>query len=296
MLDGAFGRQLVMPDKRAVRTLIGHKQVEVGLRCLASLLRFSADPIDLVIHDDGTLTIDDRERLVADLPGSTIVSRAEADSIVQPLLERYPGCRAYRERHPLALKLLDIPLLASEELAYCDSDILFLKRFARMFELVGDGYSAIFMRDAQEAYSLRPWHIFPFGKIRIPGHINSGLIFYRTSKYDLDFVEWFLGRPELAGVFRKRPHWIEQTCWAALGWRAGCRVWSSAQLMIANPGMRGLSSDTVGIHFVAAYRGKLQEFTEPEGDECGDAVAIRSDKTGPVSLTGMLIDDFKRRL
>jgi hypothetical protein len=282
--------------KRTVRTLIGHRQVDVGLRCLASLLRLSSEPISLIIHDDGTLTDEDRERLAADLRGSAFVSRKEADAAVQPLLERYPKCRAYRERHPLALKLLDIPLIAPEELAYCDSDVLFLRRFTRMFEWAGDGTSAIFMQDEQEAYSLRPWHIFPFGKIRVPGQINSGLIFYRTSKYDLDFVEWFLGRPELVAVFRKRPHWIEQTCWAALGWRAGCRVWSSAQLMIANPKMSGLSVDTVGIHFVAAYRSKLQEFTKHEADEIGNAVAIQSLSAGRVSLVAMLLDDLRRRL
>lgn len=191
---------------------------------------------------------------------------------------------------------LDIPLLASDELAYCDSDILFLKRFKGMFEWPGDDSSAIFMRDVQEAYSLRPWHIFPFGKIRVPRRINSGLIFYRTSKYDLDFVEWFLGRPELASVFRKRQHSIEQTCWAALGWRAGCWVWSPSQLMLATPSMSGLSSDTVGIHFVGSYRGKLQEFTGHKGDEQGDPVAIGSSKAGPISLISMLIDEVKRRL
>jgi hypothetical protein len=285
-----------MSDSRAVRTLIGHSGVDVGLRCLASLLRFSADPISLVIHDDGTLTIEDRETLRGALPGSAIVSRVDADASVQPLLERYPHCREYRERHPLALKLLDIPLLARYELAYCDSDILFLKRFTRLFEWADDDSSPIFMRDVQDAYSLRPWHIFPFGKIGIAQRINSGLIFYRTSNYDLDFVEWFLGRPELAAVFRKRQHSIEQTCWAALGWRAGCRVWDSSQLMLANPEMRGLSADTVGIHFVASYRGKLEEFPQPNGDASGHPVEIRSSKAGQISLLGMLMDEVKRRV
>jgi len=282
--------------KRTVRTLIGHKQVAVGLRCLGSFLRFSSEPISLIIHDDGTLTNADHEKLFAYLPGCAIVSRAKADAIVQPLIERYPGCRAYRERYPLALKLLDIPLLAPGELAYCDSDVLFLRRFTGLFEWSDDDNSAIFMRDAQEAYSLRPWHIFPFGKIRVPGNINSGLIFYRTSEYDLDFVEWFLGRPELIDVFRKRPHWIEQTCWATLGWRAGCRVWNSTQLMIANPQMSGLSPDTVGIHFVAAYRGKLEEFKDRDDNDGQDVVAIRSSKAGPVSVIAMMIDDLKRRI
>jgi len=285
-----------MSDSRAVRTLIGHGGVDVGLRCLGSLLRFSADPISLVIHDDGTLTIEDRETLLAALPGSAIVSREETDACVQPLLERYPYCREYRVRHPLALKLLDIPLLASDELAYCDSDILFLKRFTRLFEWADGDRSPIFMRDVQDAYALRPWHISPFGKIGIAQRINSGLIFYKTQNYDLDFVEWFLGRPELASVFRKRQHSIEQTCWAALGWRAGCRVWDSSQLMLANPEMRGLSADTVGIHFVASYRGRLKEFPLDNGDARRDPVDIRSSKAGGISLISMLIDEVKRRL
>jgi hypothetical protein len=279
-----------------VRTLIGHQQVDVGLICLGSLLACSSEPLRLIIHDDGTLTDQDVDTLRRTLPGSVSFSRSEADLLIEERLARYPKCRAYRERHPLALKLIDMALLESEELAYCDSDIFFLRRFTRMFEWPNDATSALFMRDAQEAYALRPWHIFPFGKIRVPGHINSGLIFYQTSKYDLDFVEWFLSRPELVGVFRKRPHWIEQTCWATLGWRAGCRVWSSSQLMIANPRMRGLSPETVGIHFVAAYRGKLQEFIGHQCEESGDAVEIRFCEAERVSLVGMLIDDLKRRL
>jgi len=97
-------------------------------------------------------------------------------------------------------------------------------------------------------------------------------------------------------VFRKRQHSIEQTCWAALGWRAGCRVWDSSQLMLANPEMRGLSADTVGIHFVASYRGKLKEFPLDNGDASRDPVDIRSSKAGGISLISMLVDEVKRRL
>lgn len=293
-MDSGF--DLNSSEERTIRTLIGHQQVDVGLICLSSLLRCSSEPLRLIIHDDGTLTDQDDDALLKTLPGSAIFRRTEADAIVGEQLAQYPNCRAYRNRHPLGLKLLDIPLLALEELSYCDSDILFLRRFARMFEWASDGRSAIFMRDAQQAYSLRPWHIFPFGRLRVPGRINSGLIFYRTTKYELDFVEWFLGRPELIGVFRKRPHWIEQTCWAALGWRAGCRVWSSAQLMIATERMKGLSADTVGIHFVAASRAKLQEFTGHEHNEGAEVVSIKSLKASHVSLIGMMLDDLKRRL
>jgi hypothetical protein len=282
---------------RAVRTLIGHRQIDVGLICLASLLKKSAESLRLAIHDDGTLTPEDCDRLSAAFPGSVVISRPEADESVQPLLSRYPQCSAYRRRHPLALKLIDLALVGDGDLAYCDTDVLFLKRFSHLFDWPDSATSAVFMQDGQEAYSLRPWHMFPFGKIRVPGRINSGLILFRTANYDLEFVEWLLARPELKRVFRKRPYWIEQTCWAALAWRVGCRVWRPEQFMLANSKMLGVSPETVGIHFVAAYRSKLQDFLACQSVEDGQAaVEIRSVPARPASHLRMVVDDLKRRL
>jgi len=283
-----------MPETRAVRTLIGHKQVEVGLRCLASLLRSSSEPIRLVIHDDGSLTAADCEALAAEIPGSVIVSRPEADAIVQPLLKRYPICRAYRERHVLALKLIDMALLESDELAYCDSDVFFLRPHTGLFAWPNAQTGAMFMQDIQDAYSLRPWHVYPIGRIRMPRKTNSGVIFFRRSAYDLDFVEWLLGQPNIKTVLDKRAHWIEQTCWAALGWRAGCYVWSARQFIIATKAMTGLSDETVGIHFVAAARSKLDQFGPPSRVRA--ATAIRSIPARMSSSLHMLGQDLVNRL
>lgn len=266
----------------------------MGLRCLASLLRFSSEPIRLLIHDDGTLTRADYERLLADLPGSVIVNRTEADAIVSPLLKRYPRCRAYREQQVLALKLIDMALMESDELAYCDSDVFFLRPHKGLFTWPNEQTGAMFMQDIQDAYSLRPWHVYPVGKVRIPRRTNSGLIFFRRSAYDLDFVEWLLGRDELSEVFQKRPHWIEQTCWAALGWRAGCYLWSADQFIIATPAMTELSDDTVGIHFVAAARSKLNEFSAPSS--VGTPTTIRSNPGRMSSALHMLGQDLVNRL
>jgi hypothetical protein len=285
--------------KRTVRTLIGHQQVDVGLVCLGSLLRFSSELISLLIHDDGTLNKADCERLIAALPGSAIVSRPDADAIVQPLLTRYPRCRSYRERHPLALKLLDMALLEPDELAYCDSDVFFLKPHTGLFAWPNAQTGAMFMQDIQDAYSLRPWHVHPIGQIRMPRRTNSGLIFFRRSAYDLDFIEWLLGQPKLEGVFAKRAHWIEQTCWAALGWRAGCYLWSAGQFVIATQSMTGVSDETVGIHFVAAARGKLNEFYGPSFGSSSSALAptpIRSIPARMSSPLQMLGQDLITRL
>lgn len=285
-------------NARTVRTLIGHKQVDVGLRCLGSLISYSSEPISLIVHDDGSLTPGDRARLTSELNGVRIVSRAEADSIVLPLLQRHPNCRKYRHQHPLALKLIDIALIGTGDLAYCDSDILFLKPFTRLYSWPEGSGAAVFMQDTQEAYSLYPWHAHPFGKIKVPQRINSGLILFRSSEYDLDFLEWMLGQPQLEQVFEKRPHWIEQTCWAALGCRVGCFVWSARQLLIANLKMDHVTDDTVGIHFVAAYRGNLKLFSEQTSTSLSGAQAVGI-KAAPASRTSsfrLLAQDIRRRL
>jgi len=285
-------------NARTVRTLIGHQQVEVGLRCLGSLISYSSEPIALVVHDDGTLTPGDRTRLTSHLEGVSILNRDEADSLVLPRLTRYPNCAKYRRRHPLALKLIDTALIETGDLAYCDSDILFLKPFTNLYSWPGAGGAAVFMQDMQEAYSLYPWHAHPFGKIKVPQRINSGLILFRSSEYDLDFLEWLLGQPQLEHVFKKRPHWIEQTCWAALGRRVGCYVWSARQLLIANLKMDHVTEDTVGIHFVAAYRGNLKLFSKQNSASRAavQAVVINAAPATGTSCFRLLAQDIKRRL
>ncbi|NJL56494.1 hypothetical protein HC928_15965 [bacterium] len=108
-----------------VRSLLCHRHVDMALVCLASLLKFSPTPLQLVIHDDGSLTTEDVERLTTQLPGTKVLSRQEADELVNGLLKNHPYAYEYRQEAPLALKLLDMPLLNKGDLAYCDSDVLF---------------------------------------------------------------------------------------------------------------------------------------------------------------------------
>src|SRR6185295_7774427 len=72
-----------------VASTLGHRQVEMAILCLGSLLRHSADALTLRLHDDGTLTGEDRERLAAGLRLPEIVSRSEADERAAEFLARY---------------------------------------------------------------------------------------------------------------------------------------------------------------------------------------------------------------
>jgi hypothetical protein len=243
---------------RLVSTLLGHAHVAMALRCLGSLLRLSARPLRLLIHSDGSLTAEDLERLAAGLGEPAVVPRREADEHMQDLLAGRPAARAFRAANPLAAKLLDATLLApDDELAYCDADVLFLRPFSGLFDLPGSA-GALFMTDPQNAYSVRSWHLLREPRLRLAAHVNSGVVVFRKSCFDLDLLEWFLGQPE----YRFAPVWVEQTCWALLGQAAACRLLDPHAIAIPVPGQEEADGRRVALHFVSPVRALLEPYMD----------------------------------
>ena len=246
-----------------VATLLGHAHVEMALACLGSLLRYSADPLTLRVHEDGSLTAEDRERLREGLGAPELVPRDEADQRVEAALAGRPALRTFRRNNPLALKLIDIPLLAGDgDLAYCDSDVLFLRPFSDLFRFPAAA-GAVFMSDRQNAYSVRSWHLLTQPRLALPCRVNSGILHFRTRFFDPDLLEWYLSRPELGFA----PVWSEQTAWALLGQRAGCHLWDPR--LIRLPGGGG-EENAVALHFVSPLRGLLPGFLERAADRAGE--------------------------
>ncbi|MDJ0705716.1 MAG: hypothetical protein QNJ46_20820, partial [Leptolyngbyaceae cyanobacterium MO_188.B28] len=154
-----------------VHSLVCHKHVDMALACLGSLLRYSAEPLHIYLHDDGSLRIEDKDRLSEGLNNAKIILRSEADELINQRLRNYPNAAKYRYEHALALKLLDIPLLEERDIAYCDSDILFFKPFSRLFQLPNSETSSIFMMDKWESYSIRPWHLLGSNRLKLPSKV-----------------------------------------------------------------------------------------------------------------------------
>jgi hypothetical protein len=255
-----------MRKKARVATLLGHVHVEMGLACLGSLVRYSADPIHLHIHEDGSLTAEDRERLAEGLGDVEFMMRAEADARVADPLAARPALRAFRKSNPLALKLIDIPLLAgTDDLAYCDADVLFLRPFSDLFRFPGPDTGAVFMSDRQNAYSVRSWHLLAHPRLALPCRVNSGLLLFRTRLYDPDLLEWYFARPEFAFA----PVWAEQTAWALLGARAGCRLWDPRLVRLPEP-EGGEGMDAVALHFVSPLRGLMPGYLKSAVDRTGE--------------------------
>jgi hypothetical protein len=246
-----------MADKRPinVHTMLRHCDVGLALKCFNSLIKFSCQPLSMVIHDDGSLTRDDSKLLSDELPGSKIIFKQEADAIMEAVLKPYPNAYKFRQDDIFSLKLLDIPLMEKDDIAYCDCDIMFFRPFDQLFSWPDEKTSAIFMMDPfDECYSIRPWHLLGQGALKLSSSVNVGLIFFRKRAYDLDYVEWFLEKKE----FRKIPiaRWVEPTCWVALGYRSGTRLWDPQQIVLMRKNSR-ITDETVAAHLVAMYRKKF---------------------------------------
>lgn len=230
----------------------------IGLRCLGSLVR-SVTGVSLILHDDGTLTDEDIENLKETLPVAEVVRRRRADEIMQEELRRYPACARLRGENVLMLKLFDVALMSSDkDIRYCDTDVLFVRGALGLFERTRGGPAAVFMRDSNHAYSVRPWHLLGPDAMRLPQYVNSGLFMFRRDGFDLEFLEWLLSKDRIRAIFAHIASWAEQTCWAALGFRAGCGLWDQERIAVVNDNWM-LGDRTVAAHFVSSSRHRLAE-------------------------------------
>jgi hypothetical protein len=277
-----------------VRTLLGLRSFAESLQCLGSLLACAADPIRLIIHEDGTLANEHRDQLRGLGPQIQLLPRSEADALVSARLRRHPRCRAARSSSPLFLKLFDVPLLAGTRLAYCDSDVLFIHPFAEVFSPpVPPAAPLAFMTDATHAFAVRPWRAWPAGPVRLGGWVNTGLIVGDGTVLDLDYLEWLLGILEPDKAYARRPYWAEQTCWAAIAARSGFALFDSRRLVLADAALSRLSAQTVAIHFISTYRDRLAAFQDRQPART-PPVTIARQAGRDVSTAGLFWADFRR--
>ena len=295
--QGTFGSYnlATLTEPIHVRTLLGKKGFETSLVCLRSVIEYSADPLRLVVHEDGSLTDAHRDALRGIDPQVEFVSRVLADEVVETLLEKHPRCLSARRSGLLFLKLFDITLLCPGPLAYVDSDVFFLRRNAGLFRQSADG-RAKFMSDINHAYAVRPWRVWPVNSVRLAGLVNTGLIVGWRVGLDLDFLEWLLGR--LAGdtAYARRAWWAEQTCWAALAARTECALFDPDSVILASTDMREYHPAVVAIHFVSTYRDRLALFLDRQRSRHESAIEVQLNQITRVSAAGLLWADFGRRL
>ena len=255
-----------VPALPVIRSLLGHGNMAMALRCFASLRRCHRPAFEFCLYDDGTLTDADRDQLRAALAPVTVVARADLDGATEARLERYPACRAYRREQIYSAKILDVPLHADGPCVFCDSDILFVRPFTG-FERVRVAHPhPVFTQDLWNTYSINPWGLLNPWRVGLVERLNSGVMILDTTSVDLDLLEWFLSRPRPPQFSH-----FEQTYWSALIRRDGGQLLSPKQFAYPPYSGQGAPGTAVAWHFVGTYRSGFDAV----------AAAVAADETIP---------------
>lgn len=275
-----------------VRTLLCHRDVSLMIACWRTLVACSQDQVETVVHDDGSLTSEDEAAIRAAIPRSRVLRRRAADEIMAERLARHGHARAFRAGSVWGLKLLDVVLAEDGDCFYVDGDIRFFRPFRGLFCAAGVRGRSVFLRDTVwAAYSVRPWHLLDRRQLRVCAAINTGLTLIDRQLFDLDFVDWFLGQPD----WRVIPAWTEPTCWAALAVRANGHAIDPAQVTNLYPDAQ-VTADTVGAHFLSAYRRQFSTALESAPRLAEPVVDVRLQPLGRLGAVGLGLNQLKRKL
>lgn len=216
------------------------------LWCLKTLFLFSERSFHVVLHDDGSLRAQSLEHLRRHLPGAMIVSRGQADERVRDTLAGRHASRAFRERCPLARRLLDFPAFASgEHFLILDSDVLFFAKPEAMLHLM-DSRRPFFMSDYQDGYVFSRAEVLDRYGVDIVPAFNTGISYLAKPMIDHDFIETCCRDLERLGLLAHS--WSEQTLFAILFSR---RTQGTDRLPAAyGIGRSRIGPGTVSHHFV----------------------------------------------
>jgi hypothetical protein len=232
-----------------------HRDVAMAIASFKLLEKSWQQPWRLNLIEDGTVNSRDWEQLRSAFPTAVFFPKHDVKEKIEQLLAKHPACLAFYRTDFLGSKLFEPPLLSASTCHYCDTDIIFFRRFERLWpssseviflcENYGfDGYS----------HSLFDWAI----RHRIPlaQNINSGMYRIPSGFHDLDKIEWFLERT-------KNPQdrfLVEQECWAFLAASVPHRLVAPSAILCTKYGPLPHEDFPPGIHFLGFQKEHFWKF------------------------------------
>jgi hypothetical protein len=180
-----------------VYCLCGTGSVTEALWSLTSFYRFADVDWPLTIHGDGSLTPADIELLQTHFPNVSIIRRAEADRLMEPILAKYPHCRALRNKHVFGLRLMDSEQLSvARSRINIDTDVLFFRPPTELIEAaLRHDEPNIFNRETgAQGYAIKGEALHEFTGLPVPDEINAGLSILRKGTFPLAELEEMLAR------------------------------------------------------------------------------------------------------
>jgi hypothetical protein len=180
---------------------------------LKTFYHYSDRHYALCIHDDGTLTEDNRATLHYHFPDARIIDRPSADRFVLETLQAHPRCLEFRKTNHLSPKVFDFAAyLETDRMLLLDSDVLFFAEPVALLQRIENpDYNLNTVNgDVASAYTVDPTIVREKCGVELIDRFNSGLGLIHKDSLNLDWIEEFLGLPDIIGYFWR----IEQTLYA----------------------------------------------------------------------------------
>ena len=244
------------PAKIPVHVLTGTKDWQLAAWMLASFFHFTEMAWPIVIHDDGTLPEDARATLESLFQGARLIRRSEADAEMNRVLRAFPFCHDYRNAHPLALKIFDMPHFArGDRFLVIDSDVLFFNHPREIVDWAngpGTSRECWFNEDVQESSLITAGEAREELGVKLWNRVNSGLGAIYRPAIDFDFCDRALATTSIL----RGPIWrVEQTLFALCASRMG-----KGGLLPKNYEVslkRRASPEAIARHYVGAVRDRF---------------------------------------
>jgi hypothetical protein len=190
---------------------------------LKTFYHYSDRRYALCIHDDGTLTEDNRATLHYHFPDARIIDRPSADRFVLETLQAHPRCLEFRKTNHLSPKVFDFAAyLETDRMLLLDSDVLFFAEPVALLQRIENpDYKLNTVNgDVASAYTVDPTVVREKCGVELIDRFNSGLGLIHKDSLNLDWIEEFLGLPDIIGYFWR----IEQTLYALFSCRYGAEL------------------------------------------------------------------------
>jgi hypothetical protein len=240
--------------KVPVHVLTGANDWRLAAWMLASWFHFSERAWRIVIHDDGTLPEEGCELLRRLFPEVRFIPRVQADAAMAKVLKSFPFCHEYRQMHPLALKIFDVPhFTEGENFLLLDSDVLFFNYPREIVDWALAGTAECwFNEDVEDSTLITAAEVREEFGFRLWQRVNSGLCLVHKPAIDLDFLDTALGQ---TSILRGKVWRIEQTLFALCASRFGKGGLLPKQYEVSL-GKR-MNPDAIARHYVGAVRNRF---------------------------------------
>lgn len=242
------------PQPVPLHLLTGAQDWQLAAWMLASFFEATEHRWPVVIHDDGTLPQAAQETLLRMFPETRVITRAEANSAMARVLQAFPFCWEYREKHPLALKIFDVPFFAGgSRFMVFDSDVLFFHYPREIMDWVAAGRDECwFNEDVADATLITGAEAKAELGIRLWPRVNSGLCLIHKPAIDFDFIEDALAQ---TSILRGKVWRIEQTLYALCASRHGRGGLLPKRYEVSLG--KNAAEDAVARHYVGAVRDRF---------------------------------------